>query len=226
VNCCGRYTAAEEHIDRKVADGDLRRYRRKGAQGITRVLLTELRHLSLQGKQLLDVGGGIGIISVELAANGLSSTTHVEASPSYLDVARQVVGPHFASRPSQFLLGDFTLIANSLDDADVVTLDRVVCCYPNAQALLRATASRTRQLLAFTYPRDRWYVRATIALENFIRRLRPSAFRAFVHQPQDMNAVLQAAGLVRVTRREVLVWALDIYQRAPSPERRNLVDTR
>jgi len=213
VNCCGRYSAAEKHFDRKVAERDLRRYRHKGAQGITRTLLTELRHWSLQEKHLLDVGAGIGVISAELAANGLSSTTLVEASPAYLDTARRVTEPYFISRPAQFLLGDFTVIAPTLNDADVVTLDRVVCCYPDAQALLRAAASRTRQLLAFTYPRDRWYVRTTIALENFIRGLKQNVFRTFVHKPEDMNAVLEAAGFVRVTRRDTLVWALDIYQR-------------
>jgi magnesium-protoporphyrin O-methyltransferase len=162
---------------------------------------------------LLDVGAGIGIISAELATNGLFSATLVDASPSYLEAARRVVEPHFESRPIRFLLGDFTAIAANLNEADVVTLDRVVCCYPDAQALLRAGASRTRDLLAFTYPRFRWYVRAMIALENFVRSLRRSPFRAFVHPPSGMHATLEAAGLVRVARRETLVWALDIFQR-------------
>jgi hypothetical protein len=89
-----------------------------------------------------------------------------------------------ASRPTQFLLGDFAVIARTLSNADVLTLDRVVCCYLDADALLQAAAARTNQLLAFTYPRDRWHVRAVIAVENFLRRLRGKAFRAFVHRPQ------------------------------------------
>jgi hypothetical protein len=44
------------------------------------------------------------------------------------------------------------VIAGTLPDADVVTLDRVVCCYPDPEALLGA-AAKTRQVLAFTYPR-------------------------------------------------------------------------
>ena len=211
--CCTRYCAAEAQFGRKVADRDLRRYRRHGAEGITRVMLGELRHWPLTGQSLVDVGGGIGIVSAELANNGVASDTLVEASPAYLEVARGEVEPRYASRPTKFLLGDFTLIADGLPDADVLTLDRVVCCYPHAEALLHAAAARTRQLLAFTYPRDRWYVRVMIGMQNFLRWLRGNMFRAFVHPPQRMCATLETAGLVRAARRETLVWACDLYHR-------------
>ena len=148
--CCTRYCAAEAQFGRKVAERDLRRYRHRGAAGVTRIMLEELRRWPLQDKQLLDVGGGIGILSAELAANGLASATLVEASPSYLEVARQELESRYTSRPTLFLLGDFAALAGSLPDADVVTLDRVVCCYPDGNALLQAAAGRTRQLLAFT----------------------------------------------------------------------------
>ncbi len=105
------------------------------------------------------------------------------------------------------------MIAGTLPDADVVTLDRVVCCYPDAEALLRQAAGRARQLLAFTYPRDRWHVRTLIVLENFWRRLTGKEFRAFVHAPERMGSVLETAGLVRATRRETFVWTFDLYRR-------------
>jgi len=130
-----------------------------------------------------------------------------------LEVARREVGLKFGSRPIQFIVGDFAAIAGTLPDADVVTLDRVVCCYPDAEALLGAAAARTRQVLAFTYPRDRWYVRTMIALENFWLRLTGKKFRAFVHAPERMAEVLKAAGLVRATQRETLVWMLSVYHR-------------
>lgn len=211
--CCTGYCAAEAQFDSKVAEGDLRRYRRRGAQATTRLMLAELRRWPLEGRRLLDVGGGIGVISAELADSRVASATIVEASPAYLEVARREVGSRYGSRPAQFILGDFAVIADTLCDADVVTLDRVVCCYPDAEALLAAAAARTRQLLAFTYPRDRWYVRAMIGLENFLRRLRGKEFRAFVHAPERMRAVLETAGLVRASRRETLVWILELYHR-------------
>jgi magnesium-protoporphyrin O-methyltransferase len=137
----------------------------------------------------------------------------VEASPAYLEVARREVGSRYGSRPTQFILGDFAAIADTVPKADVVTLDRVVCCYPDGEALLRKAAERTLHLFAFTYPRDRWYVRMMIALENFWRRLTGSKFRAFVHPPKRMEAMLEAAGLVRDAQRETLVWVFELYSR-------------
>jgi 2-polyprenyl-3-methyl-5-hydroxy-6-metoxy-1,4-benzoquinol methylase len=211
--CCTRYCAAEAQFSCKTAERDLRRYRRRGLRGITEVMLTELRRWPLQGADLLDVGGGIGVISSELASAGVATATVVEASPAYLEVARHEVGSRYGSRPTQFLLGDFAAIAATLSDADVVTLDRVICCHPDAEALLRGAAVRSRGLLAFTYPRDRWYMRALTALQNFWRRLRGNEFRTFVHSPQQMGAVLENAGLVRAARHGTVAWVLDLYRR-------------
>ena len=143
---------AEAQFNHKVAKRDLRRYRRRGTDATTRLLLAELRRRPLEGRHLLDVGGGIGVISGELSDARVASAVTVEASPAYLEVAQREVGPKYGSRPTQFVLGDFAVIAGTLPDADVVTLDRVVCCYPDPEALLGA-AAKTRQVLAFTYPR-------------------------------------------------------------------------
>src|SRR5260370_3179576 len=211
--CCAQYCDAEKQSDSKVAERDIQRYRRRGPNAITRPMLAELRRWPLQGKDLLDIGGGIGVIGAEVAGTGLASATLVEASPAYLKVARAELGSLYGSRPTQFLLGDFAVIADTLTNADVVTLDRVVCCSPDATALLRGAAARTRRVLAFTYPRDRWYMRTLTALQNFWRRLRGNAFRTFVHSPEHMGTVLEAAGLVRVARQGTLVWVLDLYRR-------------
>jgi 2-polyprenyl-3-methyl-5-hydroxy-6-metoxy-1,4-benzoquinol methylase len=215
--CCPRYCAAEAQFDRKTAERDLRRYRHRGADRITRLLITELQRWPLEGASILDVGGGIGVIDMELADSGAGSATVVEASPAYFEVARNDVESRYGSRSTQFVVGDFVAMAPTLSDADVVTLDRVVCCYPDAETLLRGAAQRTRRLLAFTYPRNRWYVRAFIALENSWRRLRGKPFRAFLHPPERMHAVLETAGLVRAARQGTAVWMVDLYHRA-SPQ--------
>lgn len=211
--CCTRYCAAEALFSSKVAKRDLRRYRRHGADATTRLMLAEIRRLPLEGQRLLDVGGGVGVIACELADTGVASAAIVEASPAYLEVARREVGSKYGSRSTQFVLGDFAAIADTLPDAEVVTLDRVVCCYPDVEVLLGAAAARTRQVLAFTYPRDLWYVRSMFAFGNFWLWLTGKKFRAFVHAPSRMAAVLEAAGLVRATQRETFVWMLDVYHR-------------
>ena len=216
MTCCTHYCAAEAQFGSARAQSDLRQYQRRGPIGVTRVLLAELRRRPLQDKQLLDVGAGISVISAELAGSGLAGTTVAEASPPYLEVARQVVEPRYRSGASRFVLGDFALLAETLPDADVVTLDRVVCCYPDANALLQAAASKTRQLLVFTYPRDRWDVRAVVALQNLWRRIKGGTFRVFVHPAKEMRAAVERNGLVRIARRGTFIWVVDVYGRAPA----------
>jgi 2-polyprenyl-3-methyl-5-hydroxy-6-metoxy-1,4-benzoquinol methylase len=213
MTCCTGTCAAAAHFDPKVAERDLRRYQRRGPDASTRILMAELRRWPLQGLHLLDVGGGIGVIGVELAGAGLASVTLADASPAYLEVARRHLASRYASRPVQFILGDFAVTAGSLPDADIVTLDRVVCCYPDVEVLLRGAAARARRMVAFTYPRDKWFVRAAIALENSWYRLSGNPFRAFVHSPERMASVLEAAGFVRAARHARLQWALDLYRR-------------
>jgi hypothetical protein len=119
--CCTGYCAAEAQFNHKVAKRDLRRYRRRGADATTRLLLAELRPRPLEGRHLLDVGGGIGVISGELSDARVASAVTVEASPAYLEVAQREVGPKYGSRPTQFVPGDFAVVAGTLPDAGVVT---------------------------------------------------------------------------------------------------------
>src|SRR6266568_3057798 len=213
MTCCTGPCAAAAHFDPKKAERDLRRYQRRGPDVTTRIPLLELRRWPLQGLHLLDIGGGIGVIAVELAGASLAGVTLADASSGYLKAARRHLASRNPSRPAQFVLGDFAVIADSLPDADIVTLDRVVCCYPDVEALLRGAAARARRMVAFTYPRDSWYVRASVVLENSWYWLGQDGFRAFIHSPERMASVLEAAGFVRAARHATLLWAFDLYRR-------------
>lgn len=211
--CSTCYSAAETQFSIDRAERDLQRYLHRGADRITRILLTELRRWPLRGKELLDIGGGIGVVGWELADAGVASTTLVEASPAFIDIARRQVERRSVPQPTEFVLGDFTLVAGMVREADVVTLDRVVCCYADAEALLGAAAKHTRELLAFTYPRDCWYVRVITSFQNLMRRMKGNGFRTFVHSPQRMSSVLEGAGFVRYSTRGTLAWKADLYRR-------------
>ena len=213
MTCCSSQCAAATFFSSRIAESDLRRYQRRGPDASTRMILSELRGWPLKGLHLLDVGAGVGVIAAELAASGVASATLSEASPSYLEVARRNVGSRYSANPPQFIHGDFAASAASLPEADIVTLDRVVCCYPDVEALLRAAAGRARRLLAFSYPRDRWYMRFAMGAESFFLWLGRSPFRVFVHSPQRMASILEAAGLVRAAHQETILWSADLYRR-------------
>src|SRR5260370_17596549 len=102
--CCTGYCVAEVQFNHKVAERDLRRYRRRGADASTRLLLAELRCWPLEGRRLLDIGGGIGVISRDLADTANASATIVEAPPAYLEVARRAAASQNPPLPPQFIL--------------------------------------------------------------------------------------------------------------------------
>ena len=201
MNCCApTRRAIAGHFDAKVAQGDLRNYKAHGPDKRALRLIGALERLGVHGRTILDVGSGIGVISLELLKKGAASATLADASPSYLNAARaegQALG--LADR-LDFVEGDFVSAAARLQTADFVVMDRSVCCYPDWHPLLVATPQHANQALALTYPRDRLAVRAMIGLENLRRRWRKDDFRAFVHPPEELEATLRASGLRRVER--------------------------
>jgi magnesium-protoporphyrin O-methyltransferase len=101
-----------------------------------------------------------------------------------------------------------------LPQADVVTLDRVVCCYPDFRGLLRAAASHSRRAIALTYPRETWYLRFGLRVINFFQKLGRDPFRVFLHPVAEMESLLKDEGLRKVSVRRLFVWEMALYQRA------------
>ncbi len=213
MRCCAHCRAIDDKFGRNAAEGDLRRYRRRGPDDTTARILVMVRERSLEDATLLDVGGGIGVLVHELVGSGARSAVLVDASTAYLAVATAEAASRGIADQVRVLHGDFLEVARDLGGADVVTLDRVVCCYPDYRALLAAAADQSRNLLVLSYPRDRWYVRFVIALENVARRLRRDPFRTFVHPPEEMGRVLRGAGFVLRRTHDGLVWRVALFTR-------------
>ena len=217
MTCC-HCEATDQEFDARTARRDLRRFERRGPDVTTRHILTMVRELSLPpAAALLDVGGGIGAIHHTLLDQGFARALQVDASSAYLEVAAAEARKRGHADRVEFRRADFPAVASSLPMADVVTLDRVVCCDPDCARLLGAAAGRARQALAFSYPRVRWFVRLVIGLFNVSNRLRGRAFQAHLHSPAKMAGILERAGLRRRKSAQAFFWAVEIYER-PAPQ--------
>ena len=210
-SCCD---VAGHAFDAKFAARDIRDYRRSGPARQTAALLKFVRDMKLADASLLDVGGGVGVIHHELLADVAREATHVDASAAYLDVARQESARRGHAPRVRFVHADFTEIASELPEADVVTLDRVLCCYPDFHLLLRSAADRSRRLLAMTYPRQTWYMRLGLQIVNSFQRLRHDPFRVFLHPVEEMEHLLNHEGLWRVSVQRQFVWEVALYSRS------------
>jgi magnesium-protoporphyrin O-methyltransferase len=183
-------------FSRKSAERDARSFRERGVRGSARTLV-ELAG-DVRDETVLDVGGGVGAIGLALLARGAARSTTVELSSGYDDAARTLAREQGVEERVARRVGDFA--TEPLDPHDVVVLHRVVCCYPDADALLDAAAAHTGRILVLTYPQERIPIRAGLAVVNLFLRLRSCGFRTYVHpvaQILDERRGLRVAERVR-----------------------------
>jgi 2-polyprenyl-3-methyl-5-hydroxy-6-metoxy-1,4-benzoquinol methylase len=210
-NCC---EITDNAFTEEEAKSELKEYRRKGPANQTKLLLQAIRSLGLKNADLLDIGGGIGAIHHELLDDAAQEATHVDASSAYLKIAKDEAARRGHSERVNFIHADFTDIASNLPKADVVTLDRVVCCYPDFRRLLKAAAEHSKSALALTYPRETWYLRFGLKVINFFQRLRRDPFRMYLHPIAEMDSLLKREGFERVSLRRLFVWEMALYQKS------------
>ena len=212
--CCSTYgDVAGAHFNEVMARRDLAGYRKKGPGPTTRLLRDLLVQTCRLEGVLLDVGCGIGALTFELLERGIGHAIAVDASPAYLAVATEEAVRRGCADAVTFSEGDFLEIASSIPPATVVTLDRVICCYPSFEPLLNESLRHAEHCFAFSYPRDVWYVRAALAVENVRRRLRRNPFRTFVHPADRMTQLIRNAGFRLAARRQSWLWSVDVCVR-------------
>lgn len=212
MGLCG-CSGIDRRFDAKRAAQDVEFYRRKGPLKETRMLLDALAAQGLEGRTALDVGGGVGVFQRELLKAGVRSVTYVEASSAYVQAAKEQDAAHgFADRVA-YLHGDFVELAPKIPPADIVVLDKVICCYEDVVRLVEASATLTKRWYAVVYPRTNWWVRmafGTINLSCWARRI---AFRTYVHPTHVIDSVLREQGLDQSFYGTTPVWQAAIYTR-------------
>ena len=213
MNCCQR-EGLESFFNQREAKRRLRVYKRKGPERSTRILLDALREAGVSGATLLDIGGGIGAIPLELLASGVSSATDVDVSSAYIAAAREEAGRRGYAERVSYQHGDFVALAPEIAPADVVTLDRVICCYPDMPGLVGSSAAKARRLYGVVYPRDNWPAPVLASAINAIFRLQRHQFRFFTHRTRDIEGVLRQEGLERRFHRYAGVWQVAVYAKA------------
>ncbi len=213
MSCCTHCQAIDQQFGPAMARRDLQRYHQKGPDKTTKMLLRAIRERGLSSGTLLDVGAGVGVLHHELLGHQVETATHVEASSAYLTEARAETTRRGNDDRVSFVQGDFVDVAPQVADADVVTLDRVICCYPDYLSLLQAAGGKASRLCALSYPRDRWTVRLAVAIMNLSRRLRGSAFRLFVHPSAAVDAAMRDLGFQACSSETTVVWQVLLYER-------------
>jgi 2-polyprenyl-3-methyl-5-hydroxy-6-metoxy-1,4-benzoquinol methylase len=204
VKCCQPGSGYGEFFSPEQAQREARRFRERGLDSASKWVVDAVRERGIEGRTVLEPGGGVGAIEIELLKAGAARSTVVELSPGYEEAAAKLAREAGVADRIERHIGDFA--ADGTAPADVVVLHRVVCCYPDYDALLGAAAEKARQTLVFTYPPRNVASRAVLGIVNLWLRLRGTDFRTFAHPPDRMIAVVQDAGFEPVARRRGGIW--------------------
>lgn len=185
-----------------------KRYRRRGLDDAASrmVAFLEAREGGLAGATVLEIGGGVGEVGVELLRRGAASVTNVELSPAYDDEAMRLAGEAGVADRVRRHIADVAAAPDTVESADLVVLHRVVCCYPDYESLLGVAADRCRERLAFSHPPRNAFSRAVTTGDNLLYRLIGRNFRTFAHPPAAMVEVVTRRGFRTELQHRGLVW--------------------
>ncbi len=210
---CGNARGCDQVFGEWFARRVAKRYRKKGLDKTARRMFAFLDSGGIEGAKVLEIGGGVGEIGLKLLERGAARAVNLELSPAYEQDGRRLARKHGLEERVTWRLHDIAADPDAIEPADIVVLHRVVCCYPDYRRLLGAAADHARRFVVFSYPRRNPLSRLFVAGANLLTRAFREEFRAFVHPPSAMLAVIEERGFHPLLTRRALVWQIAGFER-------------
>ena len=211
--CCPHSRSASRMFSRSARRYG-KRFRRRGFERSQKQLLQGLESAGYREAELMDIGCGVGHLHQTLLERGARAAVGIDLAPRMLEEARIWSCERGLADRTRYVEGDFVDIVNDIAGADVTLMDKVVCCYPDANALIHGALDKTRRVFALTYPRDRWPVRLVMGSCAAFFRLIRSDFRPYVHDPAQIEAWITARGFDKHFQDTTVVWLTQVYVKA------------
>jgi hypothetical protein len=202
----------QDFFDDKEARRRLRHYDKKGLDPMARSMVDYLVSRGVGGRSVLEAGGGIGAIQVELLKAGAVRVVNVELSEGYEGTASRLLAREGLGDRVDRRIGDFTKVASDLE-ADDVVMNRVICCYPFMERLVGTALGSSRRFLAATFPRDRLAAHIGLSLGNLYCKLRGVDFRSYIHSPEAIVATARTAGFEPVHQDRDFIWNAVVFEK-------------
>lgn len=213
MNACCAHARSAGKLFSIFAKRHRRRFYKHGFEPSQKQLLQGLELVNYRERTLLEIGCGVGHLHQKLLQQGARSAVGVDLAPKMLTEARALAVERGLHDRTQYLEGDFIDMCDQIKPADVTLLDKVVCCYPDANALVNKSLDQTNCVYAVTYPRDRWFVRLGVGLTAVVLHLIRSSFRSYVHDPMKIEAWIVERGFVKRFQEQTMCWLTQIYVR-------------
>jgi len=213
MSCCCPHSRSAGRFFSRFARRYRRRFQRKGFEASQLSLLEGIERVGFQDATILEIGSGVGALHQHLLKQGAASAVGVDLAPTMIEEAEALAHENGLTDRTRYRLGDFVEEAETFEPADVVILDKVICCYPDAERIVEKSAAQARRAYAYSIPRNRWYMRLGVAVTAFVMRLFRSDFRPYVHDPERIDAWLTTAGFARRYEHRTVAWLTRAYVR-------------
>jgi 2-polyprenyl-3-methyl-5-hydroxy-6-metoxy-1,4-benzoquinol methylase len=212
TDCCSP-TGYRWAFSERRARREARRYELRGLDALSRRIVELLKLQGVDGLTLLEVGGGVGAMQIELLKAGVTRAVSIEMTPTYETAAGDLLRRAGLEDRVERKLTDFAEAAADVDAADIVIMNRVICCYPDMPKLAGAAAAHTRQVLVLSFPRETWWTRLGLSLANLVLRIARRGFQVFVHRPERILATAEDNGLTATLNQAGVFWQVTAFQR-------------
>jgi hypothetical protein len=219
VSGCCTPKGYRQIFSERSARAQARRYRRNGPDASARRIVELLKKEGVDGMTLLEVGGGIGAIQIELLKAGLARAVSVELTPTYEASAAELLHEAGLEDRVERKVMDFANAGADIEPADIVVMNRVICCYPDLPRLAGAAADHTRRFLVMSFPKERWWTRVIVWMENFGLIVTRREFRVFLHPMAQILATGERHGLSLWLSRPGVFWQIAALQRTTAEAR-------
>jgi len=196
------------------ARAEAKRYRRKGLDATSRRIFDVVRKEGVEGRTVLEVGGGIGAIQIELLKAGAARAISIELTPTYEDEAAALLREAGLEERVERRIMDFAAAGAAVEGADIVIMNRVICCYPDMPRLAGAASDHARELLVMSFPKRTWWMRIAMLLGNAVLGVTRREFHIFLHSPKSILATSEQHGLRAVLSESGVVWTVAALRRA------------
>lgn len=218
-HCCG----AEAFFDNKMAEKQYRQYIKKGPSRITAKIIRQLADQNIEGKSLIDVGGGIGALQWWFLEMNGAETTAIEASTAYLNQAEEHATKYNWKDKTRFIFGDYTQVHSQVAPADFITLDKMICCYPDYKEIVEISCQKAKTYIALSYPIDGFLSRIVNVFGSLIAKLKSNTFRPFVHPVKNIRELFEQQGFERISYTMAFPWHVETYRRSEDRSRKSEV---
>lgn len=176
-------------------------------------MVTGLMQANIQQDSILDIGCGTGYLHQSLLLSGAKYSIGVDLSENMLNEAKKLANEQQLENRTEYLLGHYLDLAENIPSSDVTILDKVICCDPDAESLIKTAAIKSKKYIALTYPRTHLLNRLGVFIIAIVMKIFRIEFRNYLYQPEAVEAWLISAGFKKNFENRTHIWLTQLYVR-------------